>query len=57
MRKNEAVISYHKKYIRQLLIGLNVKYDGDILEWLDGLENKQGYIKDLIRADIQKSRH
>lgn len=57
MNDNAAVKAYHKKYIRQLLIGLNVKYDGDILEWLDGLENKQGYIKGLIRADIQKSRH
>ena len=52
---NDAVKAYHKQYIKQLLIGLNRKYDNDILEWLDTVDNKQRYIKDLKRADIAKA--
>lgn len=33
-------------------IKLNVKNDADIIEWLDRCENKQGYIKQLIRDRI-----
>lgn len=54
---NQYVLEYHKRYIKQLLIGLNRKYDTDILDWLEGIENKQRYIKDLIRADMQKAKH
>jgi hypothetical protein len=28
--------------------------DADILEWLSALDNKQGYIKRLIREDIAR---
>jgi hypothetical protein len=33
---------------------LNTKTDADILEKLNEVENKQGYIKELIRADLSK---
>ena len=36
-------------------MGLNRKTDADILQKLSEVENKQGYIKDLIRKDIAKS--
>lgn len=37
-----------------LSLKLNRETDTDILERLAEVENMQGYIKDLIRADIKK---
>ena len=45
---------YHAENIRQIKFELNQKTDADILEKLDSVPNKQGYIKALIRADIAK---
>lgn len=33
---------------------LNKKTDADIIEKLNSVDNNQGYIKELIRADIEK---
>jgi len=38
----------------QLKLKLNKKTDHDILERLEASGNKQGYIKKLIREDINK---
>lgn len=43
---------YDKANTRQIKLKLNLKTDADILARLDGVGNKQGYIKKLIRADI-----
>ena len=45
---------YDKKYVVQIPLKLNRKTDADIIELLDSKENKQGYIKNLIRQDITK---
>ena len=37
-----------------LYLKLNKVKDADILEALEGLDNKQGYIKALIRQDLKK---
>lgn len=47
-----AVAKYDAKHTRQIKLKLNLKYDKDILDELDRQNNKQGYIKSLIRADI-----
>lgn len=33
------------------------KLDADLEEYLKSLDNKQGYIKNLIREDMQKNRN
>lgn len=38
----------------QVKLKLNKKTDKDILEMLEHCGNKQGYIKKLIREDLQK---
>lgn len=38
---------------KSLYLKLNVELDSDILAKLDSLDNKQGYIKELIRNDIK----
>lgn len=45
---------YKAKNIKQVKIELNIKTDADIIEKLDNVTNKQGYIKQLIRDDISK---
>ncbi len=45
---------YIARNIKRMVIKLNVKTDGDILAQLEGIANKQGYIKSLIRQDIKK---
>ena len=37
---------------KRVFIKLNLKTDADILEQLEKVGNKQGYIKELIRKDI-----
>lgn len=41
------------KYDEANTVQLNRKTDADILARLDAVANKQGYIKDLIRADLK----
>lgn len=47
-----AQAKYDKAHTRQFLLKLNDRTDGDIIAFLDSLENKQGYIKQIIRADM-----
>lgn len=50
-----AVAKYDQSNTRQIKLKLNLKTDKDIIMKLDSVENKQGYIKDLIREDILKN--
>ena len=55
---SEAQARATKKYDEQNTIRLSLKLnkttDADILEKLETVESKQGYVKDLIRKDISK---
>lgn len=48
----ESQIKYDKQYTKQYMMKLNTKYDADIIDKLESVENRQGYIKELIRNDI-----
>ena len=50
--RKAATRRYDEKNTRQIMLKLNLKTDADILEKLDSVENRQGYIKELIRRDI-----
>lgn len=52
--KSLASNKYNKENTIQILIRLNKNTDNDIIEVLNRLASKQGYIKDLIRCDIEK---
>ena len=45
---------YTKTKCRQITLMLNRINDADIIEYLDTLENKNGYLKELIRKDMTK---
>ena len=50
--KQTAQDRYAAKAIRRYAININRNTDADILEHLEKLDNVQGYIKALIRADL-----
>ena len=50
--QNRAVARYDKTHTKFVIMKLNIKTDADILKRLDEVGNKQGYLKRLIRADM-----
>lgn len=54
-QRSEASARYNKANTKQIALLLNLKTDADILHKLEQVENKQGYIKSLIRQDILKN--
>lgn len=53
-KKYVARAKYDAANTRKIILKLNKKTDADILERLDEVGNKQGYIKALIRSDLKK---
>lgn len=49
-----AAAKYQAAHIKQVLIKLNDRTDQDILSHLEGVDNVQGYLKSLIRADMAR---
>lgn len=54
--KRNAIAKYDAKTAVYFSLKMNRNTDSDIIEWLASKGNKQGYLKDLIRADIEKSK-
>ena len=52
--RNQAIIKYQKEKTTRVSLQL-FPGDADIKQKLDSVENKNGYIKSLIRADIVKN--
>ena len=48
-----AVAKYDAANTKQIKMKLNTTTDADILAKLEAVGNVQGYIKELIRADIK----
>ena len=48
---------YAKENTQQIKFVLNKNLDADIIEWLGTKPNKQGYIKALIRRDMEQNRN
>lgn len=53
--QRKAIRKYNTANTRQISLNFSLNYDADILAQLDSVPNKQGYIKELIRADIAGS--
>lgn len=51
--QKRANAKYDKANTKQIVLKLNIKTDADILARLEEVENKQGYIKQLIREDVK----
>lgn len=48
------IAKWQKKNTKTVLLRFNIRTDRDILKHLDTVSSKQGYIKELIRADMDK---
>lgn len=53
-RRTKAANAYHRRVAKQYHLEMHREHDADIIRRLDSVENKQGYIKALIRADIKR---
>lgn len=56
MGKYDPQTNYDKRSTVAMMMKLNRKTDADILQRLEDVGNKQGYVKALIRADIKKEK-
>lgn len=54
--QKKASANYAKKMTKCVNIALNKKTDADIIEKLDSVDSKMGYIKKLIREDIENAK-
>lgn len=53
---DKAKTRYMKKAYKAFSIQLHKENDADIIQKLDSVPNKQGYVKGLIRDDISKEK-
>ena len=53
-KQSKIQAKYDKTHTRRINLKLNLELDADILHKLDSVDSMQGYIKDLIRADLAK---
>ena len=52
--KIKANNKFNKANTRMVSLRLNYKTDADIIEKLDYVESKMGYIKSLVRKDLKE---
>ena len=48
----KAQKKYDEKNTKQIILRLNKNTDADVIQKLESVESKQGYIRRLIREDI-----
>ena len=53
--RSRASTKYNKTNVKQIKLNLNLKTDADIIEALDKVKNKQGFIKQLIRQAMEST--
>lgn len=51
--QKKASEKYDRQHTRQVVLKLNLNSDADILQKFAEIENRQGYIKSLIRKDLR----
>lgn len=54
--QRRAQEAYRKRSVKQVAVRF-YPAEADIWEWLSGKENKAGYIKELVRADMEREQH
>ena len=48
-----AMRKYEKKNIKQVLLKLNRRTEPELVAKIESVENKAGYLKELIRRDLE----
>ena len=52
----DAAIRYNRANVKQVKMNLNLRTDADIIGYLSGKDNVQGYIKELIRNNMKEDK-
>ena len=55
--KREAIKRYDAKNTKQIHLKLNLNTDAELLEWLAKQDSVQGYIKSLIKKDMENGKN
>lgn len=55
-KRSEYQAKYDKDNTKQYRLKLNISSDRDIIDRLAAVDNKQGYIKRLIREDMARDK-
>ena len=55
MAQTEYMANYEKENLRQIRLKINRKTEPDLLAWVEKKGNVQGYIKELIRKDMEQA--
>ena len=50
----KASVKYDKKNTKIIPVKLNLNTDRDIIDFLESVDNKQGFIKQLIRGELYR---
>lgn len=51
--QKKASAKYVKENQRQIMLKVNKKTEPELYEWMENIDNKQGYLKGLVLADIK----
>lgn len=52
--RTKASAKYIKNNVKRIVLNLNINTDHDMIEYMESIENKQGYLKSLIRKDMEE---
>lgn len=53
----EYLAKYEKENLRQIRLKINRKTEPELLAWIEEQENIQGYIKGLIKKDMEEKKN
>lgn len=53
--KYEYDKNYAKEKLQQIKLSLNKETDAELISWIEKQQNKQGYIKMLIKRDMEEN--
>lgn len=52
--QTKATAKYIKEHVRRYVVLCNQKSEGDLIAFLDAQENKNAFLKALIRAEMER---
>ena len=55
-KRMAAIVEYNKRTYKQFKFNANMETEGDLIAYIESLDNKNAYIKNLIRQDMEKKK-
>lgn len=53
IKQKVKIIEYNKRTYKQFKFNVNMETESDLIGYIESLPNKNAYIKDLIRHDME----